>query len=72
MEKTIKVKMNSEPHRLRGVSPDKVLLFPGDPDMDILNPLETGKFSALYESCKPKFTKNTGTILVFGTGGPLN
>jgi len=72
MEKIIKVKMNSGPHRLRGVSPDKVLLFPGDPDMGILNFIAGDKFSTLYENCKPKFTKQTGQLLVFGTGGEIN
>jgi hypothetical protein len=69
MKKIIKIKMKDEPHSLRGGSPDRALLFPGDPDK---LPIDAGNFTALYESCLPKFTKNTGTIVVFGTGGEIN
>lgn len=68
-EKIIKVVLKGEPERLRGGDPAKIF-----PITDIPEDFDAGSFTKAWEafnSCKAKFGKPTGQILVFGTSGEI-
>lgn len=71
MENILERVLTNHPDAARGKDPLSTIGFIGDPDMGSLNHTEAGQFSKLWGDCRPKFTKNPGTIVIFGTAGEI-